>query len=240
MDNGVAHNVALCLDCNYPLHGLPDSRCPEGGRPFDLANSQSFNSSRPLNWLDRALLSPPGPITVTVVSLPCAILLWISLNPSIYYMGGYIILTILLWIIVAALLGIRWLLRMTVPPRFITRSREHRLRYVWLLVLVTSLLIFFYVPLRIAFLFARPDLNQLVFDIRVGKATVPVPVRRVGPYVIQSSRWYGGNDTLFFEFVDNPGSGFAFCPTPGVGPAGHYNEGTDGHLGGSWYWWTDD
>jgi hypothetical protein len=33
----------LCIDCNYPLHGLDSTRCPECGRPFDPADPNTMS-----------------------------------------------------------------------------------------------------------------------------------------------------------------------------------------------------
>lgn len=232
--------VALCLDCNYELHSLPSTQCPECGRPFDLADLASFNSSRPLNWLDRRLLKPVGATTFLLASIPCAALLWMSLDPQIYYMWIHVFLTLILWAIVSAIVVARSLLTAFVPPRCIVRRSDARLRSVYLLVLFTSLSVFFCVPMRVAFLFARNDLDQLVRDIHDGKTPPAGVTRRVGPFVVNysDSNAYGGDDTLFFHFVDSLGSGFAYCPTRG--PRSYYNTGTDGWLGGPWHWWTDD
>src|SRR4051794_40245629 len=88
--------VALCLACNYSLHALADSRCPECGRPFDLADGATFNSSRPFHWFDRQLLAPIGAVTFGLVLLPCAWLLYLSLGTDIYYMGIPVVMMVLL------------------------------------------------------------------------------------------------------------------------------------------------
>jgi hypothetical protein len=35
-----------CLGCGYDLHGLPENRCPECGRPFNPDNSATFLCSQ--------------------------------------------------------------------------------------------------------------------------------------------------------------------------------------------------
>jgi hypothetical protein len=51
----------LCLTCGYALTGLPEPRCPECGRPFDLANPKSFTFNPPFvgwrYWLPGFLLA---------------------------------------------------------------------------------------------------------------------------------------------------------------------------------------
>ena len=57
--------------------------------------------------------------------------------------------------------------------------------------------------------------------------------------MLSSSPWYGGDDSLFFEYlILGIDGGIAYCAT--TGPPGYYNDGTYGHLGGHWYWWVDD
>jgi len=48
-----------------------------------------------------------------------------------------------------------------------------------------------------------------------------------------------GGWRLLFHFVSQSGSGFAYS-VKSTGISGYYNEGSDGHLAGPWYWWTDD
>jgi hypothetical protein len=50
----------LCLDCNYPLRGLADPRCPECGRAFDAADARSFNPGKPMPRWMRWWLKPAG------------------------------------------------------------------------------------------------------------------------------------------------------------------------------------
>jgi len=40
-----------CRGCNYNLHGLTASRCPECGRAFDPANPKTYRSHPPRDWL---------------------------------------------------------------------------------------------------------------------------------------------------------------------------------------------
>jgi hypothetical protein len=204
---------------------------------FDLRDSSNFNSSRPLNWLDRVLLAPIGAPTFTMVVILCTGLLNLSLTPGIYCMAVEFILSFFLCAAVFALLAVRAGMRRCIPKEIARPVHTARERIVWSLVLVTCLLVLLKVPLRISFLFARPQLDQIVSDVHNGRSGWPVGAQRAGPYIVRSSRWYGGDDTLFFELVDGDG-GFAYCPTKG--PHGYYNNGAAGHLGGGWYWWIDD
>jgi hypothetical protein len=231
---------ALCLDCNYPLGNLPASRCPECGRDFDPRNPATFNSARPLNALDRTLLAPVGPFTFAAAGLPCAAMLHLSLNSGIYYLWLYALFLFLMCCVVAAAVGVRLLLRAVVPPAGVPRPRDRRrVVAIGAATAVTCALVIAQVPLRIAFLCSRPQLDRLVADVRSGKVAEPVTPRRAGLFTVASSSSYGGGDTLFFEYaLLGQQGGIAYCPTDG--PEGHYNTGSDGPLGWRWYWWTDD
>src|SRR6266550_8871915 len=108
--------IALCLDCNYSLRGLAIRRCPECGREFDPDQPLSFNSGRPLNWLDRKLLAPLGAPTLALIIAPCVWLLYQSLGTDIFDFAVFIILSVLLCVAVSIVLGIRWALRHFIPP----------------------------------------------------------------------------------------------------------------------------
>jgi hypothetical protein len=235
---GAAHETTLCLDCNYPLRGLIENRCPECGRAFDPADPRSFNnSSRALTWFDRKLLAPTGWPTFSLIALVCSGLLFLALDPGIYYMGCYIFLSGLCYAVIAFILMIRRASRDSVLPASMPRANDKlRRRCGHLFALVMCLLVLFRVPMCIGFLFAKPGLDRLVADLHNGKATMPIPPTRVGPYVV-STNGYGGDDTFFFHLIGRDG-GFAYCPTKG--PGGYYNTGNHGHLIGDWYWWIDD
>ena len=231
--------AVLCLDCNYSLNALPVPRCPECGRTFDPLDPATFNAARPLNWLDRAVLAPVGPFTFAAAALPCAAALHLSLSTDIYYMGLYVVLLLLVCFVVAAVVGVRLALRAMIPPVGVPRPRDRR-RVVGIGVAtaITCLLVFAQVPLRIAVIWSRPQLDRLVADVRSGKVAEPVPPRRAGLFTVESSG-YGGRDPLFFEYVIlGQRGGLAYCPTEG--PGGYYNAGADGPLGWRWHWWTDD
>ena len=60
----MAYRVPRCLRCGYVLEGLPEPRCPECGRPFDLNNPATYNTKPPFvrwkYWLPGLLLSLGG------------------------------------------------------------------------------------------------------------------------------------------------------------------------------------
>src|SRR3982750_2462116 len=74
-----------CWTCDCPLSNLPEHRCPECGRPFDPARRSTVNlTGRPIGFLRRRCLTPPGPI-----GFPLAILglltLWLFRTPDNFY-----------------------------------------------------------------------------------------------------------------------------------------------------------
>jgi hypothetical protein len=235
-----APHTALCLDCNYSLHGLMTDRCPECGRAFDPGDASSFNAGRRLTWLDRNLLAPLGVPTLMSAMVAPLLLLYMSLGTDIYYMFAHIIFSILVCGIVAVILGIRVGLRRFIPPPNVPRPSDgHRFARAGLLTILACGLVFLQVPLRVTFLMARPELDRMVADIHSGKLTLPIANRRAGPLVVSTSSSYGGDDTLFFTYnIAGASGGLAYCPTKG--PKGYYNDGTDGALGGYWHWWADD
>jgi hypothetical protein len=58
-----------CWSCNYPLHAIPSTYCPECGRAFDVADPRSTNPGRPIGRLARRLLAPPGVAALALLAL---------------------------------------------------------------------------------------------------------------------------------------------------------------------------
>jgi hypothetical protein len=231
-------SVALCLGCNYALRGLPEPRCPECGREFDLDDPKSFNSERPLRWIDRTLLKPIGWPMFTALGLLCAGYLSLGIFPDIYYSSAYIIFSILVLIVVAVMLVARSFLRAYIPPRSIfQKSMVRRERIAFMVFGLSFLLMLFHVPLRILFFFAKPDLDRVAGRIEDGTLTQPLQSHRIGP-LLMSSTDYGNENQYFFVVHELHGGGFAYCRN-GEEPS-RYNTGTDGHLWGNWYWWIGD
>src|SRR5947209_7206968 len=44
----VMNDTPMCLGCGYTLLGLPEPRCPECGRPFDLSDPRTYTTKPPL------------------------------------------------------------------------------------------------------------------------------------------------------------------------------------------------
>src|SRR4051812_37735454 len=68
--------LGLCLDCNYPLWGLPTPRCPECGREFDPLDSKSMNMGRSLTAFARWAMGP--------LRWPVNVLSWVAMGYAMW------------------------------------------------------------------------------------------------------------------------------------------------------------
>jgi hypothetical protein len=65
----------------------------------------------------------------------------------------------------------------------------------------------------------------------------------IGPFAMTDFEQYEGRVIILYTDGDQgtfpaSGSGFIYVPNGGKIPA--YNQGSDGHLFGDWYWFTTD
>jgi hypothetical protein len=230
--------LPLCLDCNYSLRGLAESRCPECGREFNIQDPTSFNNARPLRWIDRKLLKPIGWPMFTAIGLVCGWYLYLVANLGIHYHGVHIFLGMALFFGISVLLVVRNAVAFMILPRSIPRpSAKHRHKIALAIFGITFLLVILHVPMRILFFLAKPELDRTAQGIIDGKISRPIYARVAGPIIITSNQWYGDDDQYFF-MIHGMDGGFAYCRTPDR-PL-YYSSGADGHLWGNWYWWTDD
>ena len=163
-----AATVGLCLDCNYPLDGLPTPRCPECGREFDPDDRDSFNPGRPIpRWASWAMGPISWPVDLGVLA-GVVITLWRARLPgenfsfkSAFLWG---------WVAVAAL-WLLWpvlrrgvLLRYGWPRRIIKpMHRGHWVIPLLIMLLVTMLDL--QLPRRIAFRRSEHAMNALARDV---------------------------------------------------------------------------
>src|SRR5438132_7543943 len=78
-----APSEALCLGCNYPLRGLPESRCPECGRVFDPREPWTMNAGRPMGRVASFWFSPVGwPTYLAASAATAAVFWWTAALPS--------------------------------------------------------------------------------------------------------------------------------------------------------------
>jgi hypothetical protein len=180
------------------------------------------------------VLRPIGVPTFAIVIILCGMMLWVALDPSIYYMMIHWFLLLLLWEIGGGIVFVRLSLRTVVR---VPHARDtSRVRAIVIVLLITSALVMLQIPLYAEFFLARAGLNQWVREIDNGSTPAPPSSRRIGPFTVALST-YGDEHTFFFSIGD--GGGFAYHPGNDE-LSGYYNSGADGQLFGKWYWWTDD
>src|SRR5690606_19416996 len=75
-----------CLDCDYLLQGLTESRCPECGRRFDPWDPVTTSSARRLPRRMVCLLQPPGWPLHVAVSLVFTLSLLAFTGPAPYWL----------------------------------------------------------------------------------------------------------------------------------------------------------
>jgi hypothetical protein len=193
---------------------------------------------------------PPIWIFVDRVLLVCwsALMLgvlWLARHPGFYYLDWFVVMS-LLWCVTALLslaqAALRSLLR--IPNGLL--SLWPRWRTMWLALILFSFACAFKIPMRLAFLTLRPQLEKVV-------ATTPpenftsLPDDFVSPLFRISAEatnrqheWnreghYNTNKILFM--LDDEAA-FIYSPT-GIADL-VYNEGAKGHLMGNWYWMKAD
>src|SRR4051812_39795011 len=65
---------ARCLNCNYPLHSLPATTCPECGKPFNPADAKTMNLGRIPGPIAKKLLTHTGwPTLLLALAAPIAL-----------------------------------------------------------------------------------------------------------------------------------------------------------------------
>lgn len=232
-----------CLGCDYLLHGLPENRCPECGRPFDPARPETMAVRRPLGAVGRAIFRPIPWWLVTIGLLPAAWLLYRGLHPSFYYMMQPVLL-VLLWLLSLWVMSLRFAMleaaRSYYRNRRPTPPERRRWGVFWGVTILVTLLLAFEVPVRVGFLWARPALEQLLAEVQADPAPQPVlsAPRRAGMWHIHP-QWgirRQQPDMILFMLAGDLESGFAWSPNQ----VPIYNTGTHRYLGDGWYRIAED
>lgn len=172
---------------------------------------------------------------VVAVSIASGAILWQGLHPAMYYMLGFS-LVLMLWI--GVLVGcLIIMIRSThhSDRQALVRTKREQRAYV-VIPLIATLLLAFQIPLRIGAAAAIPNLASEM--IKRERATFSE--KRFGIYTVQlpAKRRGGSADQLYFPLADGWESAFVYSPK---GPGGIiYNEGSQGHLFGDWYWIAED
>jgi hypothetical protein len=80
-DPASTQRIGLCIDCNYPLHGLATPRCPECGREFHPNLPATMNMGRAVRPVGRRLLRPTVWFTLLAALLSTAAMLSVTRFP---------------------------------------------------------------------------------------------------------------------------------------------------------------
>ena len=178
-----------CLDRGYSLHGLAENRCPVCGRPFDPNDSKSWRTARILTAKNRWLIRATGRIFLTLLIFDCLLLMYSFTPPSGYSgsicLGLFMGFPILLW----------WLCRVTIGLSVSAYYRiweldSGRIRG-WitppLVIILTSILLYFNVPFRNVFHLSRPSLERFARQILQDKIAIP-HLKTIGIYTIRDAK----------------------------------------------------
>ena len=230
--------VGLCLDCDYPLHDLPDRRCPECGRAFDPAVRPSVNRGPPLGPWRRLILRPVGWPTFAAAGVPLAGMWWLGTDPRAYGMGLQYVLGLFTLTPVGFVQLVRAAPKRALEQRLGLPPRDFR-RWCafWLVAAAAVLGVFFYVPLRLALLASRPALDRAAATLLANPAALG-PAGRVGLYSIARCEDHGSPEHPNLLIFTSHDSGFRYCP--GDPHFYGWGGGDEGHLWGPWYWFASD
>jgi hypothetical protein len=172
-------------------------------------------------------------------ALPLFPLLWIATDPVLYQMLGQYLLSGFTLVPVAAVcagwLGIKsWLVQRHGQPESVLKADVRRWRRVGWFAVGVVLLVLFKVPMRVAFLAARPALERIAVQARAAPAA-PLP-GRAGIYMVAGVEDHGHVLMIF----THPSREVGFWYSPDFsGPYG-YNPGDEGDLVGPWHWFNTD
>jgi len=156
--------IGLCWECNYPLRGLPESRCPECGRTFDPDDPASMNLGKPMGRLAKRLLRPDawyGRIVVCYVLLAMVGSVLLPMNRWALLQTFFVF-----WMLMSAPYLVRRTLRHLVIKRYAQPAAsaqvdDQMVRRVGHVLAWGALLRFAQAPLYLALFVSGPWLNAL-------------------------------------------------------------------------------
>jgi hypothetical protein len=162
-----------------------------------------------------------------------------------YYLN-YIFLLFDLWVTALSWLILRSIiarvLRHKYAEEFAERS-EKRLQpwYLLLMILITTVLLCYEVPMRLGFMTAKHKLSAMLSNLRKGEAARIEKDFRAGIYTISREYTYREDwyypDLVVFVLADDPEAAFVYSSS---GIENVPTTGAKGHLIGHWYWRKDD
>jgi hypothetical protein len=233
--------IGLCLDCNYPLRGLPTPRCPECGKEFDPLDPATMNMGRELSALAQWLL---GPIRRSVNLLTWAALafaLWSARLP-----GGQIGNSRSIYILIA--IGTFWMLWPIVrwmaarhygwPHSLLMQGQQLRVA-VGLCILLGAVAIVYGLPLRATLLISHPAMDRLAADTMQSK-TPYLEDCWVGLFAATRVKQVPGGMRFTVEEHDRAyRAGFTYLPKVDPKRVG-WSTKNYRYLGGGWWAWREE
>jgi hypothetical protein len=231
--------LGLCLDCNYPLHGLPTPRCPECGREFDPANPTSMNMGRELTPLMKWVL---GPIrnTVRLASWAAIVVaLWYARLPGQRVRSSASIYVLILlgtlwltWPILRTFMGRRfgW------PTSLLLNGQRQRF-LVGIALLLSAVAIWYQLPLKLAMYISQPAMDRMAREVM--DSGQPYGKNRwVGIYPARRIKAVPGGVRFTTEDSDvTYKAGFIYLPN--VDPK-KTNWKSYKYVGGGWWTWREE
>jgi hypothetical protein len=231
--------LGLCLDCNYPLHGLPTPRCPECGREFDPADPQTMNMGRELTAWMKWLLGPIRRLVMIASWAAIAFALWYARLPGqrVRSSGSLYILIILgalwlIWPLLRAIVGKRcgW-------PTSLLMSGQRQRMLAGIALLLAAAAVWYQLPLRLAMNISEPAMTRMAREV-IASGQPYGQDRWVGVYRARRIKAVPGGVRFTVEDSDvTYKAGFIYLP--GVDPK-KTNWKSYKYLGSGWWTWREE
>jgi hypothetical protein len=173
--------------------------------------------------------------------------LWLATHPAFYYLDWLLVMSFL-WATTAVLSILQAALRslLRIPNGLLLLWPRWRL--MWLALIILSVACGLKIPLRLAFLTLRPQLENIVATSPPENFTalpgdIVSPLFRISAEATNSRREWNlerhcNTNKILFILADDDESGFIYSPA-GIDHLS-YNEGAKGHLMDNWYWMKED
>ncbi len=208
--SGLLPEDAKCLQCNYPLRGLPEINCPECGLPFDPGNPTSYHTPTLRSWLIR-YGQPPGKRWIGV--LLAAVLFFLASLSDPFLEPPVCIWTAALSFLLV-LLALDWSLRLAIRIFLGGGSKAHqRHRWLWAPLMFAFIATPFLYPwpAYLRFQLNKPDFENAIQNIATLQTKTPI---RVGSYMIRSTSVQSDGSIFLSVYTDRARAhGFWYIPT---------------------------
>ncbi|HEY7090612.1 MAG TPA: hypothetical protein VH518_21110 [Tepidisphaeraceae bacterium] len=240
---GVANKVGICLDCNYPLHDLPEPRCPECGRGFVPDDPTTQNMGQPIGAVARWILAPLGRARAISLLVWAVLLFWVATDPGLYDYGMSVILPVVALALALIAIGAWEVLRVWVAAAYQQPAPELEFpfgrpsRAASIILLSVAISIPLGVPLRIGFAVSRVFFDEFIHEVQANPSAARPGSTRLGIYAVNTQIRESNNSIMVFT---SPDMGFAFSKDgrkpdlPGIA------INSEEHLQGPWYWFVGD